>query len=70
MQSSIIAHKNFELHCEFDKEPMKRNQNKCHMRPFGGEELSSSMLEYFTEPCESSQDGTREKRQVTFTSSL
>ena len=46
MQSSIGDHQNFELASEFDGEPVKSNQNWCHMRPFGepGQEFSSSIF--------------------------
>lgn len=48
MQSSIGDHENFELDSEFDGEPVKSNQNLCHMRPFGGsgQEFSSSILDH------------------------
>lgn len=52
MQSSIGDHKNFELDSEFDGEPVKSNQNRCHIRPFGepSQEFSSSILDHSTFP--------------------
>ncbi len=48
MQGSVCDDKNLELNSEFDWEPVKTNQDCCHVRPFRGlgQKYSRSILDH------------------------